>query len=190
MAASLKTSSLVRAARTALLCAAASCVSVALAPAHAEVVTPRAVTMVASGLNNPRGLKFGPDGALYVAEGGTGGTNTTTPGQCEQVPPPIGPYSGSTTGGRISRIDPAGNRTTVIDTLPSSQTSAATGSLTSGVGDIAFVNGTMYAILAGAGCSHGVPSMPNGVVRIDPRDAHGNDDRRPQRLSAEPSDRG
>src|ERR1017187_4532681 len=31
-------------------------------------------TVFASGFNNPRGLKFGPDGVLYVAEGGTGGT--------------------------------------------------------------------------------------------------------------------
>ena len=33
------------------------------------------VSVYASGLNNPRGLKFGPDGNLYVAEGGKGGTN-------------------------------------------------------------------------------------------------------------------
>jgi hypothetical protein len=31
------------------------------------------VTVVASGLNNPRGLAFGPDDALYVAEAGRGG---------------------------------------------------------------------------------------------------------------------
>ena len=34
------------------------------------------VTTIATGLNGPRGLKFGPDGALYVAEAGTGGPNT------------------------------------------------------------------------------------------------------------------
>ncbi len=32
------------------------------------------ITVVASGLNNPRGLRFGPDGNLYVAEAGLGGT--------------------------------------------------------------------------------------------------------------------
>src|SRR6476619_1591097 len=32
------------------------------------------VTTVASGLVNPRGLNFGPDGALYVAEAGSGGS--------------------------------------------------------------------------------------------------------------------
>src|SRR4051794_35944245 len=41
------------------------------------------VTVIAQGLNYPRGLEFGPDGKIYVAEGGTGGT-TSTVGQCDQ----------------------------------------------------------------------------------------------------------
>src|SRR6185312_10291552 len=121
----------------------------------------------ATGLNNPRGLKFGPDGYLYVAEGGLGGTNSTTPQQCQQVPS-IGPYTGSPTGGRISKIDRHGHRTTVTDALPSSQSNPQVGSLVAGVADVAFIDHTMYALLAGAGCSHGVLGTDNAVMRIAP----------------------
>jgi hypothetical protein len=37
----------------------------------------------------------------------------------------------------------------------------------SGVADVAFIGDTLYALLSGAGCSHGVPSLPNGIVRIN-----------------------
>ena len=124
------------------------------------------VSVYASGLNNPRGLKFGPDGNLYVAEGGVGGQRSTV-GRCEQVVAPLGPYTGSRTGGRISRITHDHVRHTVAWDLPSSQTSADTGSLTSGVADIAWLDGRLYAITAGGGCSHGVAGRPNAVVRIN-----------------------
>lgn len=117
----------------------------------------------ATGFNNPRGLKFGPDGYLYVAEGGIGGTNSSV--KCAQVIPPVGPYKGSVTGSRISRIDMAGTRTTWIDNLPSSINSMGD---ISGVGDVAFLGNTLYAVLTGAGCSHGVPSIPNSVIKIHP----------------------
>lgn len=124
------------------------------------------VKVFATGLNSPRGLKFGPDGNLYVAEAGLGGTNSTI-GICEQVTFPVGPYLGSTTSGRVSKIDHNGVRTTVTDQLPSSVDQEIVGGDFQGVADVAFVGNTLYALLAGAGCSHGVPSIPNGVVKIE-----------------------
>jgi hypothetical protein len=87
-------------------------------------------------------------------------------GQCAQVPA-VGPYTGSPTGSRISKISSGGVRTTVIENLPSSSTSVETGMLTSGVADVAFIGNTLYGLLSGAGCSHGVPSVPNQVFRVN-----------------------
>jgi hypothetical protein len=129
------------------------------------------VTVFASGFNNPRGLTFGPDGYLYIAEGGLGGS-TPPPANCPVVAGAAAPYLGSTgdpvLGGRISKVSPAGAVSTVVNALPSSQTSAALGSLVSGVSSVAFIGDQLYGLLAGAGCSHGVPSVPNGVIKVGP----------------------
>ena len=68
---------------------------------------------------------------------------------------------------RISKIDPKGVRTTVADGLPSSQTSPASGSLVSGVADVAFVGGRLYALEAGAGGSHGLLGTDNTILRVN-----------------------
>src|SRR5947208_16210034 len=77
------------------------------------------VSVFAQGLQGPRGLRFGPDGSLYVAEAGLGGTNSTA-GQCTQVVPPVGPYTGGKTA-RISKVSASGAVTTVASGLPSSR---------------------------------------------------------------------
>jgi hypothetical protein len=123
------------------------------------------VSVFASGFNNPRGLTFGPDGNLYVAEGGIGGTDSTI-GKCTQVIAPVGPYKGSKTGARILKVDRNGNITIAAEKLPSSQTAPTLGSLVSGVGDVAFIGNTLYGVLAGAGCSHGISGIPNGIVKV------------------------
>jgi sugar lactone lactonase YvrE len=126
------------------------------------------VSVLASGLNNPRGLTFGPNGQLYVAEGGLGGTTMNTVGQCLQAPPPVGPYTSSGNSASISKIDPStGARTIVAGNLPSSQTSLALGGLVSGVADVAFVKGRLYALISGAGCSHGLAGTNNAIVRVN-----------------------
>jgi len=98
-----------------------------------------------------------------------GGTASTI-GICSQVVAPVGPYTGGFTS-RISRIDSQGNRATVADHLPSSQTSDANDNSASGVSDIAFIGREMFALTAGAGCSNGLVHTNNGVLQIYPNGA-------------------
>lgn len=133
-----------------------------LAPALSGAQQPSTFTVIATGLEAPRGLKFGPDGDLYVAEAGLGG-NRSTVGTCEQAPAPVGPYHGGSSG-RISKISAGGKLTTVASGFPSSL--AAIGDLM-GVADVAFLDGNLYALLAGGGCSHGNPDSPSGIARVD-----------------------
>lgn len=123
------------------------------------------LTPLVTGLEGPRGLKFGPDGLLYVAEAGLGGNTNSASLPCLQVGPPGGPYHGGPTG-RISQIGENGTRTTVAYGLPSAKSSFPTGDIL-GPADVAFLDGKLYALLAGGGCSHGNLSQPNGIVRIN-----------------------
>jgi hypothetical protein len=99
-----------------ILTAGAAALAVLLAPSPALATTAAqakspALTVVAQHLNNPRGLDFGPDGALYVAEAGKGGA-----GPC--FPSPEGGDSCFGTSGSLARIK-NGAMTRVLTGLPS-----------------------------------------------------------------------
>ena len=87
------------------------------------------VTVVATGLNNPRGLNFGPDGGLYIAEAGSGGAGPCGPG-------PEGDRCFGESGS-VTRIDPqTGAASRIVSGLPSLST--PDGSFSTGVHDISF----------------------------------------------------
>jgi sugar lactone lactonase YvrE len=120
-----------------------------------------AVSIFATGLQFPRGLAFAPNGDLYVAEAGAGGTANTI-GQCTQVISPVGPYRSGPTA-RISRIDRRGNRTTFATGFPSSVNGFED---YLGVADIAFIGEKVFALVAGGGCSHGSATVPAGIAKV------------------------
>ena len=122
------------------------------------------VSVFAPDIVYPRGLKFGPDGYLYVATAGIGGTNSTE-GQCTQVIPPVGPYTGGLNA-KILKISPSGEVSTVAENLPSTLSPEG---VTMGVSDVEFVGNTLYALLV-AGCSHGSSDFPSSVIKVNRND--------------------
>jgi hypothetical protein len=123
-----------------------------------------AVTKYATGLSSPRGLTFGPDGKLYVAEAGVGGTLTATgePG----CPVDVNIYSPFTAGysGRVIRVRANGKKEVVADNLPS-MTDNTGANL--GPTDVAFIGNTLYVLIEMGGCSHGLPDNPAAILRVN-----------------------
>jgi hypothetical protein len=101
----------------ALLAALAPAAAAGASPrkVHAAQAGPPGLPTVATGLNNPRHLRFGPDGALYVAEAGSGGP--TTPGPCATDPVTNSPACVGGTGS-ITKIA-GGQQSRVLTGLPS-----------------------------------------------------------------------
>src|SRR5215216_5798490 len=116
--------------------------------------------VVASGLTNPRGFTWAPDGTLYVALAGNGGTN---PPVGEPLPPPAGPEAGGGPSAAVASIGPDGCPVAVATGLPSSLD--VIGSVV-GVSDEAILGDQLYALVAGGGGSHGNPDQPAGLYRV------------------------
>jgi hypothetical protein len=130
---------------------------------NAQDTTTQNWSVIATGLTNPRHIRFGPDGLLYVAEAGIGGD---LPGTCAwegNLLNQLGPYLGGYSG-RISRIRRDGTRETVADGLPSFRDGFGD---SLGPSDIAWIDDHLYALIEGGGCTRGLPNDPAGIVRIN-----------------------
>jgi hypothetical protein len=97
-------------------------------PAWAEVV--------ATGLANPRGMAFGPDGALYIAEAGVGGKGPCAIG-------PEGTMECFGLSGGVTKVA-AGVAKRVVDGLASK---AAEGTNATGPNDVSLSGETLYVLL-------------------------------------------
>ena len=144
-----------------------------LAPASVAAQEPP-WTVVASGLDNPRGLAFAPNGALYVAEAGRGGDEFCISG-------PDGEESCLGRSGSVTRIWRGAQRR-VLTGLPS--IAGEDGTAIAGPVDVSFQGvGNAYVVTGGVGDPRaleapGVPSYarallgkllrsaPNGRARV------------------------
>jgi hypothetical protein len=149
----------------ALAVAVAAVAATALVPrltqAQAPAPAPTAGSKVGSGLVNPRGFKMGPDGMLYIAEAGNGGTTEFTAADGSKM---LNGFSG-----RISKMDPAtGERTTVADKLPSNASPPEGGDPGDSVGpaDVAFIGDQLYYVQTHGGADWGFPDTPTGVYKV------------------------
>lgn len=103
--------------------------------------------VVASGLDNPRGIAFGPDGSLYVAEAGRGGDGPCTPG-----PEGFSVCFGLT--GAVTRVR-QGNQERIATGLPSTageeDAETPAGSFASGPHDISLAGPGEALVIVGLG---------------------------------------
>jgi len=136
-------------------------------------------SVVASGLNNPRGLNFSADGSLYVAEAGKGGAGPCVDDPAEQNPAIVRCY-GET--GAITRIDlKKGTQARLVTNLPSL---AVNGGGATGPHDISFQGNRGYVTIGWGGNPDNRTELgdlgtqfgriavllPNGRISLEPSD--------------------
>lgn len=112
-------------------------------------------TVIASGLNNPRHLSFSPNGALYVAESGTGGT-----GPC--IVSGEGPACFGLTGS-VTKVH-HGKQSRVLTRLPS--LAGEGGNSAAGPADIQVYDTKHYALTLGLGAAPSARSQLPSKARV------------------------
>jgi len=121
------------------------------------VTLPTGVTVVASGLTNPRGFTWGADGTLYLTLAGTGGDQVGT----YDDGTPTGLMGGLTSS--VATIED-GCAVPLAENLPSALWVDA--GWTWGVMDVAILGDQLYILSAGGGIEGGFPDVPNGIFGV------------------------
>ena len=128
----------------------------------AQEATPAAsgVTLAASGLANPRGFTWSPDGKIYVALAGSGGTEMSM--GMSSSSQQDGPYFSGMTASVVRIFD--GCPVTVAGGLPSTRGMSGHDQ---GPAAVAFLDGELY-VLQDATASGQGDQAPNGVYVVNP----------------------
>lgn len=133
-------------------------------PASAQDASPEAmasptaspITFVASGLSNPRGFTWGPDGALYLAQAGIGGQHLD-----------VKVEGFTATSGPTSSVDMIANGcvTPVAEGIHSVLWQEA--GWIWGAMDVEFLDDQLYVLVSGSGESWGSPDFVSGIYRVE-----------------------
>jgi hypothetical protein len=122
------------------------------------------VTTYATGLTSPRGLTFGPDRNLYVAEAGVGGELVARgDAECPAMVNIFSPYTAGYSG-RVIRVRANGKKEVVADNLPSMTDNSGA---SYGPTDVAFIGNTLYVLIEMGGCSHALPDDLPAILRVN-----------------------
>jgi plastocyanin len=125
---------------------------------------PEGITVIATGLENPRGFDWGPDGALYVALAGNGGTAITTSTNASPEQQVSGPTMSGPTASVVRIQDGCG--VPVVTGLPSSRDPYGD---VQGPVDVGFLDGQLYILQDATGGIEAVgPNFPNGIYAANP----------------------